>query len=144
NEGPPYVALAFAIISAVVRGARLWAWIAIGVCWIGSLVLAPLLTATGWSPFRVVVTTLRILIVFGIAEGLRSRRDRAAEFRRRLSERRQSAVQQERVRIARELHDVLAHSLSQINVQAGVGLHLMDRQPDKAKDALASIKDTSK
>jgi signal transduction histidine kinase len=48
------------------------------------------------------------------------------------------------VRIARELHDVLAHSLSQINVQAGVGLHLMDRQPDKARDALASIKDTSK
>jgi signal transduction histidine kinase len=48
------------------------------------------------------------------------------------------------VRIARELHDVLAHSLSQINVQAGVGLHLMDSQPDKAADALASIKETSK
>jgi signal transduction histidine kinase len=67
-----------------------------------------------------------------------------AEFRRRAGERRQSAVQAERVRIARELHDVLAHSLSQINVQAGVGLHLMDKQPDKARDALASIKDTSK
>jgi signal transduction histidine kinase len=39
---------------------------------------------------------------------------------------------------------VLAHSLSQINVQAGVGLHLMDKQPDKAKEALASIKETSK
>jgi signal transduction histidine kinase len=53
-------------------------------------------------------------------------------------------VQGERVRIARELHDVLAHSLSQINVQAGVGLHLMDKQPDKAAEALASIKETSK
>jgi signal transduction histidine kinase len=39
---------------------------------------------------------------------------------------------------------VLAHSLSQINVQAGVGLHLMEKQPDKAKEALASIKETSK
>jgi hypothetical protein len=53
-------------------------------------------------------------------------------------------VQAERVRIARELHDVLAHSLSQINVQAGVGLHLMDKQPEKAAAALASIKETSK
>ena len=48
------------------------------------------------------------------------------------------------MRIARELHDVLAHSLSQINVQASVGLHLMDKQPEKASEALASIKDTSK
>jgi signal transduction histidine kinase len=39
---------------------------------------------------------------------------------------------------------VLAHSLSQINVQAGVGLHLMESQPQKAADALASIKLTSK
>ncbi len=61
-----------------------------------------------------------------------------------MAERKLSEVQAERVRIARELHDVLAHSLSQINVQAGVGLHLMERQPEKAKDALASIKETSK
>jgi signal transduction histidine kinase len=53
-------------------------------------------------------------------------------------------VQAERVRIARELHDVLAHSLSQINVQASVGLHLLEKQPEKAADALASIKETSK
>jgi len=39
---------------------------------------------------------------------------------------------------------VLAHSLSQINVQASVGLHLMDKQPEKAAAALASIKETSK
>lgn len=144
DQGPPYIALAFAVVGAIVRGARLWAWISVGVCWIGSILLAPVLDRTEWSPFRVVATTLGILIVFGIAEGLRTRREGAREFRRRMSERRQSAVQQERVRIARELHDVLAHSLSQINVQAGVGLHLMDKQPDKAKDALASIKDTSK
>ena len=142
--GPPYVALAFAILGAIVRGARIWAWISIGVCWIGSITAATILGREEWTPFRIAGTTLGILIVFGIGEGIRTRRERAADFRRRLQERRQGAVQAERVRIARELHDVLAHSLSQINVQAGVGLHLMDKQPDKARDALASIKDTSK
>jgi signal transduction histidine kinase len=142
--GPPYVALAFAIVSAIVRDARIWAWVSIGACWIASITTAAILGREEWTPFRIAGTTLGILIVFGIAETVRSRRERAAEFRRRARERRQGAVQAERVRIARELHDVLAHSLSQINVQAGVGLHLMDRQPDKARDALASIKDTSK
>ena len=142
--GPPYVALAFAILSAVVRDARIWAWVSIGVCWIASITFAGVLGREEWTPFRIAGTTLGILIVFGVAEGIRGRRERANEYRRLASERRVSAVQGERVRIARELHDVLAHSLSQINVQAGVGLHLMDKQPDKARDALASIKDTSK
>lgn len=142
--GPPYVALAFAILSAVVRGARIWAWVSVGAAWIVSISVAAALGRTDWTPFRIAGTTLGILIVFGIGEGIHNRRARMAEFRRLASERRVSVAQAERVRIARELHDVLAHSLSQINVQAGVGLHLMDKQPDKARDALASIKDTSK
>ena len=142
--GPPYVALAFAIVSAIVRDARIWAWVSIGVCWIVSITLAGVLGREEWTPFRIAGTTLGILIVFGIGESIRTRRDRASEYRRLATERRQSAVQGERVRIARELHDVLAHSLSQINVQAGVGLHLMEKQPEKAADALASIKETSK
>jgi signal transduction histidine kinase len=142
--GPPYVALAFAILSAVVRGQRIWAWVSIGVCWIASITIAGFMGRAEWTPFRIAGTTLGILIVFGIGEGIRTRRERANEYRRLASERRQSTVQAERVRIARELHDVLAHSLSQINVQAGVGLHLMEKQPDKAAEALASIKETSK
>jgi signal transduction histidine kinase len=142
--GPPYVALAFAIISAIVRDARIWAWVSIGVCWIVSITVAGFLGREEWTPFRIAGTTLGILIVFGIGESIRTRRDRASEYRRLATERRQSAVQGERVRIARELHDVLAHSLSQINVQAGVGLHLMEKQPEKAAEALASIKETSK
>ena len=142
--GPPYVALAFAILSAVVRGQRIWAWVSIGVCWIASITLAGVMGRAEWTPFRIAGTTLGILIVFGIGEGIRTRRERAIEYRRLATERRQSTVQAERVRIARELHDVLAHSLSQINVQAGVGLHLMEKHPDKAADALASIKETSK
>jgi signal transduction histidine kinase len=138
-----YISLAFAIVSAITHDARVWAWISVGSAWIASLVVSIFL-GTSWSPFRIAATTLGILIVFGIGESARTRSDRIAQITRIRSQRRQSEVQAERVRIARELHDVLAHSLSQINVQAGVGLHLMDTQPEKAREALASIKDTSK
>jgi len=140
---PPYVALAFAIVSAIVRGARAWAWISVAAAWIGSVAIS-IVVGLDVQPGRVAGITLGILIVMGVGEAVRTRRDNFREFSRRFAERKQSEVQAERVRIARELHDVLAHSLSQINVQASVGLHLMDAQPDKAKDALASIKDTSK
>ena len=143
DNSPVYISLAFAIVSAIRHEARVWAWTSVGFAWIASLVVS-LILGTTWSPFRIAATTLLILIVFGIGESARTRSERIAQITRIRSQRRQSAVQAERVRIARELHDVLAHSLSQINVQAGVGLHLMDAQPDKAREALASIKETSK
>jgi signal transduction histidine kinase len=142
-DGPPYIAFAFAIGSAIVRGARVWAWVSIAVTWIGTIGLSSLF-GVEWQPWRVAGITVGILLIVGAAEGLRTRSERVAEFRRTVATRRQTEVQAERVRIARELHDVLAHSLSQINVQASVGLHLMDKQPDKAAEALASIKETSK
>jgi signal transduction histidine kinase len=142
-DGPPYIAFAFAIGSAIIRGARVWAWITIAVSWVTTLVVWGALHLS-WQPWRIVGISIGILVVVGLAETIRTRRDHFAEMSRRVTARRQSEVQAERVRIARELHDVLAHSLSQINVQAGVGLHLIDKQPDKAADALASIKETSK
>jgi signal transduction histidine kinase len=60
---------------------------------------------------------------------------RDAEAQRRLGE--------ERLRIAREVHDVVAHSMVAINVQAGVAAHLLDRDPEQARDALTQIKRTS-
>jgi signal transduction histidine kinase len=143
DNSPVYLSLAFAIVSAIRHEARVWAWISVGSAWILSLVVS-LVLGTSWSPFRIAATTLGILIVFGIGESARTRSERIAQITRIRTQRRQSEVQAERVRIARELHDVLAHSLSQINVQAGVGLHLMDAQPAKAREALASIKETSK
>ncbi len=142
-SGPPYIALAFAIGGAIVRGARIWAWVSIAVCWIATLVLAGVM-GIALQPGRIAFTTLGILIVLGLGEAVRTRREHYEEYRREYAQRKVSEVQAERVRIARELHDVLAHSLSQINVQAGVGLHLADQQPDKAREALASIKETSK
>lgn len=143
TDGPPYISFAFAIGSAIVRGARLWAWISIAVTWIGTVVLSSVI-GLEWQPWRIAGITVGILLVVGAAEGLRTRREIRRQFESTIASRRQSEVQAERVRIARELHDVLAHSLSQINVQAGVGLHLMEKQPEKAAAALASIKETSK
>ena len=97
-----------------------------------------------WHPFRIALTTVLLAACFGIGAFVRVRRERAAEFRAEAARRRQTAEQRERVRIARELHDVIGHALSQINVQASVGLHLMDRDPEQARAALGSIKDTSK
>jgi signal transduction histidine kinase len=143
TDGPPYISFAFAIGAAIVRGARLWAWISIAVAWLGTITLSSLF-GLDWQPWRIVGITIGILLVVGAAEGVRNRRERLDRYRATIATRRQSEVQAERVRIARELHDVLAHSLSQINVQASVGLHLMEKQPEKAAAALASIKDTSK
>jgi signal transduction histidine kinase len=66
-------------------------------------------------------------------------RERAAE-----AERNRQQVREERVRIARELHDVVAHSLAVITVQAGVGRRLMARQPEQASCALESIEATGR
>ena len=143
NPGPPYLALAFAIGSAVVRGARLWAWISVGVGWVATLAIG-LAIGVHWNPGHIALTAASVLLVFGIAESIRSRREHFEEHRRAFAQRKQTEVQAERVRIARELHDVLAHSLSQINVQASVALHLIESKPDAAAEALASIKETSK
>ncbi|GLY93708.1 two-component sensor histidine kinase [Actinoplanes sp. NBRC 103695] len=74
-----------------------------------------------------------------MAEVMKARAERARA--KEEQERRQAS--EERLRMARELHDVLGHHLSLISVQAGVGLHLMDNQPEQAREALTAIKTAS-
>lgn len=140
--GPPFVALAFAIVGAVVRGARLWALVSVGLAWLVAIVGGGAV-GVAWHPFRVAVTTLALALCFAAGEGLRTRREHGTAQRAQLEQRRRAAEQEERSRIARELHDVLAHSLSQIAVQSGVGLHLFDREPERAREALANIRGLS-
>jgi signal transduction histidine kinase len=71
-------------------------------------------------------------------------RDRADRAERTREEEARRQVDAERLRIARELHDIVAHSMSTINVQAGVGAHMIDRQPEHARQALETIKGLSK
>ncbi|MGI5337483.1 sensor histidine kinase [Streptomyces sp. CA-181903] len=67
---------------------------------------------------------------------LRAECSREEEARRRVAE--------ERLRIARELHDVVAHHIALVNVQAGVASHVMDSRPDQAKQALAHVREASR
>ncbi|GAA3598610.1 sensor histidine kinase [Klugiella xanthotipulae] len=143
QAGPPLVSVAFAIVLGSARGAQLWVVGAMGLLWVGTLALGMTLERD-WDPWRIATTTLVLAFCAVAGNFVRTRGERFRELRAAAEQRRQTAEQTERVRIARELHDVLAHSLSQINVQASVGLHLMDRQPDKAAEALHNIKTTSK
>jgi signal transduction histidine kinase len=69
---------------------------------------------------------------------------RTAELEQAREELARRAVAEERLRIARELHDVVAHSMSVIAVQSGVGAHVADTQPEEARKALAAIEVTSR
>jgi signal transduction histidine kinase len=77
-------------------------------------------------------------------EIVRVRRERTQSARRARAETERRQADEERLRIARELHDVVAHHMSLINVQAGVALHLVDRRPEQVQTALLAIKDASK
>lgn len=72
---------------------------------------------------------------------VRERRAAAAEARRRAAE---QSLAEERLQIARELHDVVAHSMSLIAVQAGVANHVVTQRPEAARDALRVIEETSR
>ena len=76
----------------------------------------------------------------------------AAEWRARVDREAQQTheeealrrIAEERLRIARELHDVVSHSIAMINVQAGVAVHVIDERPDEARAALLAIKTASR
>ena len=98
---------------------------------------------------------VRILSTYGIAaalgEATRNRRAYVAEVERRAADAEQSReeearrrVDEERLRIARELHDVTAHSLSIVAVQSGAALHVLDTDPAAVRKALEAIRRTSK
>lgn len=141
---PVALPLAFAVVGASVRGARGWVWGVVGACVLLTIVWGLFVVERPAEIVRPLIMTLVLSVLVGIGEAARNRRERYAEYRAASARRRQSEAERERVRIARELHDVLAHSLSSINVQASVGLHLIDEQPEKAAEALANIKQTSK
>jgi signal transduction histidine kinase len=82
--------------------------------------------------------------LLSLTEVIRARRDRAREEARSQAEALRRRATEERLRIARELHDVVAHNMSLISIQAGVALHLMDQRPEQARESLTTIKQASK
>jgi signal transduction histidine kinase len=98
-----------------------------------------------------VVDGLIVAAAWWLGDGTRRRQEAVAEARRRAEELERAreelarrAVTEERLRIARELHDVVAHSMSIIAVQSGVGVHVLDSQPEEARKALVAVEATSR
>jgi signal transduction histidine kinase len=80
----------------------------------------------------------------GVRRAYTARLEQTAELERTRAEQARQAVAEERLRLARELHDVVAHSISVIAVQSGVGAHVASTQPEEAAKALAAIEATSR
>ncbi|HEX3326629.1 MAG TPA: sensor histidine kinase [Actinomycetota bacterium] len=143
-RGPVFLALIVAFFTAVMRGRRLAAIVTLVVGYFSFLWLG-YLTGTesrpSWAGALGLAAWLLLLATF--AETARGRRERAMQFGRARAEEARRRASEERLRIARELHDVLAHNISLMNVQAGVALHLMDEQPEQARSALTAIKEAS-
>lgn len=143
--GPAFLGLTVALFGAVSRGYRRAAWIGAGA---GYAALLGLQALPGGAPAPTLAQAAGIgawtLVVLMASEGVRIRIERAAEAARIREEQARRQAGEERLQIARELHDVLAHNISLINVQASVALHLLDEQPDAARGALTTIKQASK
>ncbi|MEU1299921.1 sensor histidine kinase [Streptomyces shenzhenensis] len=126
--------------------------------WIAAVVSAAVLvgTATVWAsqewldPDKVAMLAWTALPT-AIGDAVRSRRayvaaveERAEHAERTREQEARQRVAAERVRIARELHDIVAHHIALINAQAGVAVHLVERRPEQIVTALEDIRDTSR
>ncbi|MGK5694219.1 sensor histidine kinase [Streptomyces sp. URMC 128] len=149
--GPVLLTVALACFSAIVAGHRRAAWAAMGTLWAGHVLVAHWLyqwlppsgdSAASWGEELVVATW--VVAIAAVSELVRVRREQWARERAERAEAARRRADEERLRIAQELHDVLAHSISVINVQAGVGLALLDSDPEQARTALTTIKAQSK
>ncbi|WP_143670309.1 histidine kinase dimerization/phosphoacceptor domain-containing protein, partial [Streptomyces antimycoticus] len=155
DVGPPRTSIVFGVVVALYTAAtrtdrpttwRLGAATAVLLTGAGMLfALNPWYSQENWGLFAWAglaaatgdaVRSRRAYIAAIEERAVRAERTREEEARRRVAE--------ERLRIARELHDVVAHHIALVNVQAGVASHVMDNRPDQAKEALAHVRQASR
>lgn len=118
----------------------------LAACWLAAAADIEPRAAIGWVFFRIGASVMSV----ALGESVRSRRVIAAEAleRAELAERTaeeeaRARVDAERLRIAREVHDTVAHAIAIINVQSGVTAHVLDKRPEVAREALRAIEQTS-
>ncbi|GAA0801590.1 sensor histidine kinase [Spirilliplanes yamanashiensis] len=119
-------ALAFGVLTAALAAA---------------LALAPSVrgSASTW------LTCMLALTCAWLAAGsIATLRDRARRLEAEREDRARQAVTEDRLRIARELHDVVAHAMSVVAVQAGVAHHVIDARPDLAKEAIGTVETSTR
>jgi signal transduction histidine kinase len=144
-RGPIWTALIVAFATAIITGHRRAAQVSLAAGYVGFLWLRPALGRESGPGAAAALGLLAwLLLLWSGAEAIRFRRERAVEAARMREEEAERRAGDERLRIAREVHDLVAHNMSLINVQASTALHLMDREPDRARVALEAIKSASK
>jgi signal transduction histidine kinase len=144
GTGLTHVSFLVAFFVAATAGKRYPAWLALALTFVWTIWLAPLIYGYAVPANDALALAGWLLAVAIAAEATRYHAERAAATRasRQLDQRRQQS--EERLRIARDLHDVIGHNISLINVQASMGLDLIDSQPEQARAALSAIKSASK
>jgi signal transduction histidine kinase len=142
--GPVFVSPVIALGTSVTAGHRVAGWLSAAAAFGGYVAVGFLVDDNRPSLAHLAGVAAWLVVVLVVAEAVRGRSERAAEAERAREELARRRASEERLRMARELHDVLAHNISLINVQAGVALHLLDERPEQARTALAAIKDASK
>ena len=146
--GPIYVAAFLALVSVVIVADRR-VWIACAATGALSLSVAAVIS-DGWSWSTAVFATIWLVGAGLVGEAVRARRgqeaalaERAAEAERTRDEEARRRAAEERLRLAREIHDVVGHSLAVISLQAGVAAHLLQTRPQQAREAVAAIRKVS-
>ncbi|MFI6508411.1 sensor histidine kinase [Streptosporangium sp. NPDC050855] len=145
SYGPVFLSPVIAFHHAVAAGHRRVAWsvwaAAYGFVVVYTVWFAPVPTRD-WFHLLTVAALMGLVLV--VAEFSRTRRERRAERARTEEEESRRQASEERLTMAQELHDVLAHNISLIHVQASTALHLIDEHPEQARTALTTIKQASK
>jgi signal transduction histidine kinase len=139
------LSLIVAFFVAAIGGHRGWAWVVIVVGYVCSVWLAPQVFGNPGVSLTFALALAGWLAVLVIAaEVVRLRRVRNVETRaaRVLDARRLAS--EERLQMARDLHDVIGHHISLINVQAAVALDLLESRPEQARGALTAIEGASR
>ena len=146
--GPVYITLFVALYSLANTGNRSLSFASAGVASM-TLVAVGAAFHTGPGLVHLVFVGWTAAAVF-LGDAMRSRRDhmgalveRARQSEQSREEEARRRVAEERLRIARDLHDSVAHSMATINVQAGAAAHVIDRHPEQARQALEVIQQAS-
>ncbi|MEU4341181.1 histidine kinase [Nocardia sp. NPDC023852] len=149
--GPIFVSLIIAFLTAASIGSRWWTYPLVPLGYLALIWPVPALLGRSAGIWQIFALMAWLAVLLSVAEGIRqhkaalvARRQRAEAARRDEEAQRERQASEERFAIARELHDVLAHSLSLINVQSSVALELLDKKPEQAESALATIKTASR
>jgi signal transduction histidine kinase len=136
----PFLPMAFALYTVAATRPRRVALRALAA---SQLVVVMVVVMFGYLPTgpKIIANGIANVLVIGASWAIGYSVHRAREYGAGLT---QQAMQAERLRIARELHDVVAHNMSVIAVQAGMGHFVIDSDPAEAKAALAAIETTSR